>query len=191
MYVLRLCGEMQDGFKMKTNRGKDFEKNVKTGLAVDDYYVVRLQDSMGGFAGINNPCDFIAFRSPMLLMLECKAIHGNTLNFKTHIRPNQERGMYKAFMEHNCVYAGFLVWYIDHDKIKFYPIHELVDAKANGEASFSVKDTQFGFDMPARKLRVNLIPSFKGKDFEMSFITANLYKNKAEGNYGKIKSNRL
>lgn len=189
MPVLCLCGKMWDEFKMKTNRGKDFERSVKAGLAVDGYYVIRLQDSMGGFSGVNNPCDFIAFRSPMLLMLECKAIHGNTLNFKTHIRPNQERGMYKAFMENNSVYGGFLVWYIDHDKIKFYPIHELVDAKANGELSFSVRDSQFGFDMPAKKLRVNLMPSFKGQDFAMAFVTANLYKNKAEAGYGKIKSN--
>ncbi len=174
---------------MKTNRGKDFEKNVKTALGAEGYFVLRLQDSMGGFAGVNNPCDFIAYKSPMFLMLECKAIRGGTLNFKSHIRPNQENGMYKAFMEHNGIYAGFLVWYLDYDIIKFYPIHELKEAKQNGELSFSAKDTQFGFDIPVKKLRVNLIPSFKGQDFALAFVTANLYKHKAEGNYGKTKFN--
>ena len=176
---------------MKAQRGKDFEKNVRSGLAASNYYVVRLQDSMGGFAGVNNPCDFIAFKLPQFLMIECKAIHGNTLNFKTHIRPNQQNGMYKAFMEHSGIYAGFLVWYIDHDIIKFYPIHELIEAKQAGELSFSANDTQFGFDIPAKKLRVNLIPSFGGQDFESAFVTANLYKHKMEGNYGKIKPSRL
>lgn len=174
---------------MKTNRGKDFEKNVKKALLASGYYVLRLQDSMGGFAGVNNPCDFIAYKSPMMLMIECKAIRGNTLNFKANIRPNQEVGMYKAFMGNDGIYAGFLVWYIDHDLIKFYPIHELQEARENGEVSFSAKDTQFGFDMESHKLKVNLIPSFTSKDFAMSFVTANLYKHKQEAKYGKIKFN--
>ena len=174
---------------MKTNRGKGFEKTVKKGLEDCGYYVLRLQDSMGGFAGVSNPCDFIAYKSPMMLMLECKAIHGSTLNFKSHIRPNQEAGMYKAFMEHRGVYGGFLVWYIDYDLIKFYPIHELIEAKTSGDVSFSVKDSEAGFDIPAHKLRVNLVPRFNGQDFAMAFVTANLYKRKMEVSDGKVKSN--
>lgn len=166
---------------MKTNRGKSFEKNVKEALDKQGYFVLRLQDSMGGFAGVNNPCDFIAYRYPVMFMLECKAVHGKTLNFKSHIRPNQENGMYKAFMGNKGIYAGFLVWYIDYDKIKFYPVHDLVEAKANGECSFSVTDSQFGFEVLSHKLRVNLIPCFTGEDFESSFITADIYRNKQNG----------
>lgn len=158
---------------MKTNRGKTFEKNVKDALIKAGYYTLRLQDSMGGFAGVNNPCDFIAFKSPQFWMIECKAIRGGTLNFKAHIRPNQEEGMYNAFMSHNDIYAGFLVWFMDYDIIKFYPIHELKKAKEKNIKSFTYLDT-YGYNVPAQKLRVNLIPNFANGIFE--YRAADLYK---------------
>ena len=155
---------------MKTNRGKQFEKNVKAALIEQGYFALRLQDSMGGFAGVNNPCDFIAYKIPYFIMLECKAIHGRTLNFNSQIRPNQERGMYDASMNHPGIYAGFLVWFIDYDKIKFYPIYHLIEAKKAGKLSFNCDDQDYGYQLLANKLRVNMIPNFYG--FE-TFLKAN------------------
>lgn len=81
---------------MKQNRGKQFERIVKESLEEAEYYVLRLQDSMGGFAGVSNPCDFIAYQWPIMYLVECKAIHGKSINLKSNIRPNQISGMIKA-----------------------------------------------------------------------------------------------
>ena len=48
-----------------------------------------------GYSKINNPCDFIVFRNGTLNLFELKAIHGNTLNFKSHIRENQWNNLTK------------------------------------------------------------------------------------------------
>ena len=46
-----------------------------------------------GYSQINNPCDLIVYKNGTLNLFECKAIHGNTLTFKSHVRENQWQKM--------------------------------------------------------------------------------------------------
>lgn len=48
-----------------------------------------------GYKNIDNPCDLIVYRNGTLNMFELKAIHGNCLNFKSHIRENQWNNLIK------------------------------------------------------------------------------------------------
>ena len=57
-------------------------------------------------------------------LLECKAIHGNTLNFKSHIRENQWRKLLN-YSYIPGVNAGILCWFIDWDITVFLPIEYL------------------------------------------------------------------
>lgn len=147
---------------MKVNRGKQFEDVTRKALIRDGFFVQRLQDSMGAFAGVSNPCDFIAFRSPYLYMIECKAMSGNTLNIASNLRPNQIEGMYRAIMNYENVAAGFLVWFVDKDVIRFIPAYTVVDAKLAGKKSFTPAD---GYPVKAQKKRVLMEPDFLDWDF--------------------------
>lgn len=148
---------------MKTNRGKQFEDVIRKALKRDDFFVHRLQDSMGAFAGVSNPCDFIAFKTPYLYMLECKAVSGNTLNISANLRPNQIDGMYRAFFEHENVVAGFLVWFVDKDIVRFIPAYMVGDAQLAGKKSFTAED---GYPIKAIKKRVLVDPSFIGPEWD-------------------------
>ena len=79
-----------------------------------------------GYKNIDNPCDLIVYRNGTLNMFELKAIHGNCLNFKSHIRENQWNNLVKYDLYPN---AGIIVWFIDLDKTFFIPGYDLSFAK--------------------------------------------------------------
>lgn len=81
-----------------------------------------------GYKNIDNPCDLIIYRNGTLNMFELKAIHGNCLNFKSHIRENQWNNLVKYDL-YPGVNAGIIVWFIDLDKTFFIPGYDLSFAK--------------------------------------------------------------
>lgn len=91
-----------------------------------------------GYSGVNNPCDFIIYRYPNILFLECKAVHGNTLNFKSDIKKNQWDKLLK-YSEVEGVNAGIVCWYIDWDITVFLPIEYLQYLKEQDYKSFNIK----------------------------------------------------
>ena len=124
---------------MAVNRGKDFENNIRKQFEeLMQTFVLRLYDVTMGYCGIDNPCDLIVFRNGALNLFECKAIHGNTLNFKSHIRENQWNKLLK-YSEIECINAGILVWFIDNDATYFLDIRLLEMLKKSGRVSFNVK----------------------------------------------------
>lgn len=88
-----------------------------------------------GYKQINNPCDFIIYKKPNILFLECKAIHGNTLNFKSHIRENQWQQLLQ-YSQVDGVNAGIICWFIDRDETYFIDITLLERLKQHGKKSF-------------------------------------------------------
>lgn len=91
-----------------------------------------------GYSGVNNPCDFIIYKYPNILFLECKAVHGNTLNFKSDIKKNQWDKLLK-YSEVEGVNAGIVCWYIDWDITVFLPIEYLQYLKEQDYKSFNIK----------------------------------------------------
>lgn len=123
---------------MAVNRGKDFETQIRTDLLkVPNTSVYRLQDTMGGFKGASNICDFIVYKYPIQLFLECKTHYGNTLPFSC-ITKNQWDGMLKQ-SKIRGVQAGVLVWFMDHDATYFIPISVLQRLKNEGSKSLNIK----------------------------------------------------
>lgn len=148
---------------MKQNRGKQFEKVAREQLEKAGYFVLRLQDPMGGFAGVSNPCDLVAYNGFALYLIECKAVHGKALNFKSHIRPNQLNGMCAALEKQENIYAGFLIWFIDYDRIISISAKSIKQAKDMGVKGMYA-DTAAGLEIPATKKRVLLVPDFSNKE---------------------------
>lgn len=123
---------------MGINRGKQFEKQLQSQFEkLDNVSIDRLYDVTTGYKNQNNPCDFIVYKNGTLNYFECKAIHGNTLNFKSHIRENQwDKLLNKSKIP--GVNAGILCWFIDNDKTLFIDIQYLDMLKENGNKSFNV-----------------------------------------------------
>ena len=124
---------------MGINRGKQFEQLIQKQFEeLEDISVDRLYDVTTGFKNQNNVCDLIVYKQGTLNYIECKAIHGNTLNFKSHIRPNQwNKLLKKSFIP--GVNAGILCWFIDNNITLFLDIYDLNYLKDHGNKSFNVK----------------------------------------------------
>lgn len=106
-----------------------------------------------GYKEINNPCDLIVFKDGTLNLFECKAIHGNTLNFKSHIRDNQWNSLVKYDL-YPGINAGVICWFIDLDKTFFIPGYDLNWAKHQGKKSFNAKTDYEGvYEIQGKKKR--------------------------------------
>ena len=125
---------------MGINRGKDFENQIRKKLnEIQNISVDRFPDPMAGYKGIRNICDFGVYKYPIFCYLECKAIHGNTLNFKGHITKDQWDGMLEKSKIQGVV-AGIIVWFIEHDTTAFIRIENLHQLSAKGNKSLNIKD---------------------------------------------------
>lgn len=125
---------------MKVNRGKDFEKQVKKAMMKNpDISFDRFPDPMAGYAGVRNICDFGVYYYPFQYYLECKAVSGNTLNFKSAITEDQWNGLYEKSKIPGVI-AGVLIWFIDWDITTFISIQQLAKLKQMDCKSLNIRD---------------------------------------------------
>ena len=135
---------------MAVNRGKSFEGVVQAAFEkVDGVSVDRLHDQTTGYQGSTNICDFIVYRKPYQLYIECKSVHGNTLSIHSIPKPDRHgvlHGFYgnitdkqwEGLLEKSKirgVTAGVMIWWVDKDVTKFIPIQILKALKRTGNKS--------------------------------------------------------
>lgn len=121
---------------MGQNRGKDFENKVREDLGlVEGVSVDRLPDQMNGFKGGTNICDFIVYKYPNIIFLECKSCYGNTLNFSNI---SQLDSLTKKVGIKGCI-PGVMIWFIDHDLTLFVKAEGLQRLKDSGCKSVNAK----------------------------------------------------
>lgn len=127
---------------MANNRGKKFEDVVKKAFEqVNGVSIDRLRDAPRKLKGVDNPSDFIVYKKPHEVYVECKSHKGNTLPFSC-IREEQIKGMLeKSVIE--GVKAGVIIWYIDHDLTVWVPIDEVVSMIHSGYKSINIKDLNY------------------------------------------------
>lgn len=119
------------------NRGKDFEQKFREQLQAD-FDVTRIADNTAGYMGGRNICDFMAYRFPNLFYLELKTTKGNTLPF-SNITDNQ----YSGLIEKESIMgvgAGYIVWFLEHDKTFFVSGKCLKSLKEYGKKSLNIKE---------------------------------------------------
>lgn len=98
---------------MRQNRGKQFEDKVQTQLnALPDVHCERLYDVTSGYARQTTPSDFIVYKYPYMIFLECKSTHDASIPIKNLIQ--QER--IQERLGKKGIYGYFLIWYIDKKK---------------------------------------------------------------------------
>lgn len=139
---------------MSVNRGKQFEDIIREQFKkLNNVVTIRLYDVTTGYINQNNICDLIVYDEGILNLIECKAVHGNILNFKSHIKQNQWDGLLEESYKPR-VNAGILVWFIDHDVTLWLDIQYLQDLKESGYKSFNVKDRMSVYELAGVKKKV-------------------------------------
>lgn len=140
---------------MAVSRGKQFEDIVKKAFeAVKDTVIVRLHDQTTGYFGSKNPCDFLIYHKPVLYVLECKSVRGNTLPFSniTEFQWNSLMSMGDV----QGVVAGILCWWIDRDVTLFIPSQKLREYKDADFKSlrYDIYDNAGIYQLSGKKKRV-------------------------------------
>ena len=124
---------------VKANFGKKFEGVIKKSFEeVSNVDVTRLRDAPKKQKNVDNPSDFIVYKKPHQIYVECKSHKGNTLPFSC-IRTQQIVQMCKKTYI-DGVKAGIIIWFIDKDITVWIPILEIFPYWFNGEKSINVKN---------------------------------------------------
>lgn len=134
---------------------KNFEDNVKEQLeSWKTAHIIRMYDVTNGFKNVDNPCDFIVYHYPNMLMLELKSTHQNTLNFASGIRENQWKGLEIA-SKVNGIIAGVMVWFVEKDITSFVKIQDLIKLRDSGKKSLSSQEAlEVGLEIKGKKKRI-------------------------------------
>ena len=158
----------------RSNLGKKFEDVIKESfLKVPGVSIDRLRDAPRKMKNVDNPSDFIVYKYPHEIYVECKSHKGNTLPFSC-IREEQIKGMTeKAKIE--GVKAGVIVWFIDHDLTVWIPINEIVFWRDIGNKSINIKNIQ---DKHIERIKHIVIQGKKKRiyyDYDMNKFLEDLY----------------
>lgn len=125
------------------NLGKKFEEIIKRDFsAMSDAAITRLYDPVGGYGGIKNDCDFIAYRYPNIFYLEAKETKQNTFNFK-------QLKQYDALNNYRNVtgaHPGVLIWFSTVNKVVWVSISWINFLKKEGYKSVNIND-KFTYDI--------------------------------------------
>lgn len=147
------------------SRGKKFEDRFRADWqeSVPDSLCYRLYDTMGGFKSIANVGDFICYKYPSLFIVDCKSIQGNTLPF-SDLRQYNQMLEYKNI---KGIHIGFVVWFVDHDKVLWIPVQTMEKIEKEGLKSYNIRkmygDTNYPIlDISSYKMRTYMKSDYSG-----------------------------
>lgn len=101
-----------------------------------DVSIDRLPDPMMGYKGVRNICDFIVYKRPLELYVECKATRGNTLPFG-NITENQWEGL-REKSKITGVIGVILIWFTEHDTVAVVDIRTAQKLRDAGKKSIHI-----------------------------------------------------
>ena len=111
---------------------KNFEKKVKDQLDnIDGVYTLRLYDFIGAR---DYPSDFIIYKKPHLICLECKTSQLKSFPF-SNISDNQWHGMLSAIKKAVGIKSYVLIWFYEQDTTLCCDIQTLLQMKEHGKKS--------------------------------------------------------
>lgn len=141
---------------MSTNRGKQWEVKVREDFkrTFPNGTIDRLYDPVGGYVGVRNISDFIAYNYPNFYLIECKSKDGNTFPFTNLSQYDKLLGKVGI----KGVRTGVIIWFKDHDIVIYAPIKTIKQMKDEGKKSINIlKDLD--------NYRIFIIPGVKKKVF--------------------------
>ncbi len=139
----------------RPNYGKKFEKQF-----ADDYkrtfpgtFIMRLKDDTSEYYGASkNACDYLCMPKDKLFMVETKCHYDNTFPWSAFSQYD-ELITYK-----DCpnVVIGVVIWFIDHDRVIWVPLHTCTKMMEDGLKSVNINKLD-GYDyieIPSKKKRI-------------------------------------
>ena len=145
---------------MASSLAKNFELKVKEDwLKLPNSTIDRLYDPVGGYNGVRNISDFIAYCYPQMFYIECKTIKGNTFPFSN--LSQYEKLLGKVGIK--GVTAGVLVWFYEKDTVVFARVQTIKEMKADGEVSLNCKkivDKEY-----EKEYDIFIVPSVKKRTY--------------------------
>ena len=116
------------------NKGKKFEEIIKRDFnKLEQSKITRLYDPVGGYGGISNVCDFIAYKYPYSFYFEAKETQVNTFNLN-------KLSQYEDLLEYKEIkglFAGVLVWFSHKNIITWTSIETVEKLKGIGIKSIN------------------------------------------------------
>lgn len=144
---------------MAYNYGKKFELKFKEDWkkSFSESFLHRLPDQVSGYITTSqNPCDFIGYIYPILFLIECKSVKGNTFPFSN--LKQYERLL--PYINFKGIAAGVVVWFQEHNKVVWVDISEIKKMKEDNKKSINIlKSKEEGYsiiEIPSTKKRVFL-----------------------------------
>lgn len=126
-------------FIANTEIGKKFEERFKKDWkrCFPNTLIYRLPDQQSGYGGggSTNPCDFLCFTGNEVLMVECKATKGMSINF-SKIRQYDKMLDYKGLEK---TYPGVVIWFYEKDIVLWVSIEEMEKMVNDGEKSIGLR----------------------------------------------------
>lgn len=142
--------------------GKQFEQDFAASFdkSIESLTLLRLHDSVSGFKGIKNPCDFIMGTAFGTGYIELKTTKSASLPF-SNITDMQWNEM--TIADYSLyTFCGVLVYFQKHGLIKWYPIRELNSLKKAGAKSVNPENlAEVGFSVNFKKKRTRLTIDFE------------------------------
>ena len=139
---------------------KNFELKVKEDwLKLPNSTIERLYDPVGGYNGVRNISDFIAYAYPQIWFIECKTIKGNTFPFSN--LSQYERLLGKKGIK--GVRAGVIVWFYEKDTVLYAPIETIEQMKSDGEVSLNCKNIVD--KLYKKEYDITVVPSIKKRTY--------------------------
>ena len=142
-YLSSLCDALVAAYK-KQIKDKENEENG---------FCHRLPDQVSGQKFTSaNICDFICYKRPVLYLIECKSVHGNTFplaDFRQYDKLKQFVGM-------DGVRSGVIIWFEDHKQVLYVPTKSFTDLFQRDKKSVNINklDELEYFNIPAVQKRV-------------------------------------
>jgi hypothetical protein len=119
---------------------KKFEYIIKKAFnEVEGASIDRINDNTARFKSVSFISDFIVYKNPTQLYLECKTTQKNQLNFKSNITDAQWNGLFEK-SKIDGVHAGLIIWFIEDDITIYISIETLHQMEQQGAKSISTKD---------------------------------------------------
>lgn len=122
---------------MSQDRAKTFEGIVRSCWDTTvGAWIYRLYDITNGNKGVRNISDFLAYKSPLLYVLEVKSTGENTFSCKFR----QYEDLAELYSKHiKGIEIGVIIWFVKHKKVVYVPIETFIKLREDNKKSFNIK----------------------------------------------------
>lgn len=148
MIINRGAEEMDNGKRFEENY-RDSAKSLYPSIDID-----RINDNVGGYAGVAGFCDFVICSYPYTFYQELKSYKSHRINFNV-LTDNQYQGLLRKSAVKGAM-AGAILNFSEYEQAYYLDIRQIKDMREQGIKSLAVEEApELGVLLPGHRLRTN------------------------------------